>query len=182
MAKDFFDIEKAKAVVLFIAQKATGETDLLKIFKILYFAEQKHLAKYGCPIIADRYIAMKNGPVPSKIYDFFKALRGDGYAISEAENFCKAFEITNGYIVVGKEEPDFDYLSKSNIGCLEDAIRENHALNFWQLSDKSHDEAWENACRDDEINYIDIAKAGGANDEMIKYINEYFEIRNIEIA
>lgn len=181
MVKDVFNIEKAKAAILFITQKV-GETDLLKIFKILYFAEQKHLAKYGSLIIADRYIAMKNGPVPSKIYDFFKGLRGDGYVISEAENFYKAFEITNNYIVTGKEEPNFDYLSKSNIVCIEDAIRENHSLTFRQLSDKSHDDAWKNAYQDDDMNYIEIAKAGGANEEMIKYINEYFEIKNIEIA
>lgn len=181
MVKNVFNIEKAKAALLFITQKV-GETDLLKIFKILYFAEQKHLAKYGSLIIADRYIAMKNGPVPSKIYDFFKGVRGDGFVIPEAESFYKAFEITNHYNVTGKEEPNLDYLSKSNIVCIEDAIRENHQLDFKQLSDKSHDDAWKNAYPDDGMNYIDIAKAGGANEEMVKYINSYFELNNIEIA
>lgn len=181
MVKDVFNIEKAKAALLFITQKI-GETDLLKIFKILYFAEQKHLAKYGSLIIADTYIAMKNGPVPSAIYDFFKGIRGDGFIISEADSFYKAFEVKNRFNVVGKEEPNLEYLSKSDIVCIEDAIRDNHLLDFVQLSDKSHDDAWKKANRDDEMNYIEIAKAGGANDEMIKYITEYLENKHIEIA
>lgn len=181
MVKNIFNIDKAKAALLFITQKI-GETDLLKIFKILYFAEQKHLAKYGSLIIADKYIAMKNGPVASTIYDFFKAIRGDGYMVSEAEGFYKAFEIINRYKVIGKEEPCLDYLSKSDIVCIEDAIRDNHQLDFVQLSEKSHDNAWKKANRDDEMNYIEIAIAGGANDEMVNYINEYLEYNHIEIA
>ena len=71
MTKSNFNIGKAKASVLFIINNI-GETDLLKIFKILYFAERNHLAKYGRLILNDDYVAMKNGPVPSKLYDLFK--------------------------------------------------------------------------------------------------------------
>lgn len=175
-----FDIEKAKASILYITENI-GETDLLKIFKILYFAERKHLAKYGSPILADRYIAMKNGPVPSLIYDFFKGIRGDGFKYAEAQSFYNAFTIKDRYIVTGKEKPNLDYLSKSNIGCIEDAIRDNHDLSFGQLSDKSHDSAWKNAYQDDAMDFIEIAKAGGANEEMVKYISNIFENNRLEI-
>jgi len=75
--KELFDIEKVKAVLLYILSKI-GKTELIRLFKILYFAERKHLAKWGNLIVNDTYIAMKNGPVPAIIYDLFKCVRGDG--------------------------------------------------------------------------------------------------------
>ena len=65
---------------------------------------------------------------------------------------------------------DTEELAQSHIECLESSIEENKDLNFSELSQKSHKIAWDNA-RDDEMNVIDIALEGGANEEMIKYIN-----------
>lgn len=72
-----FNRDKAIATVLFIAEKlikryGKNGADLHKIFKILYFADQKHLAKYGRPIVGDFYVAMREGGVPSKIYDSYE--------------------------------------------------------------------------------------------------------------
>ncbi len=181
MASFKFNIEKAKAAILFITQEI-GHSDMLKIFKILYFAEQKHLAKYGSLILADRYIAMKNGPVPSNIYDYFKGLRDGNFRFPNAEIFYKAFEVYDYHMIKGLEAPDMDCLSKSDVICIQDSIRENRVLDFNQLSEKSHDSAWAKADKDNEIDYFDIAMAGGANEEMMKYINECFEYSNVTIA
>jgi len=67
MLKFKFDQEKAVSAILYISKRlieAEGniEPDFHKIFKILYFADQKHLANYGRPIIGDHYIAMEHGP------------------------------------------------------------------------------------------------------------------------
>ncbi len=177
-----FNIEKAKSAVLFITNQL-GQSDLLRIFKILYFADQKHLSKYGRPIIADKYIAMKNGPVPSYIYDLFKVIRGDEYLNKLDNTFVTAFKfVDNNYTIKPQEEANLEYLSKSDISCLEDAIRENRALTFSQLSEKSHDTAWINATKDDHMDIIQIAIAGGANEEMVKYIIECSEYNDIEIV
>lgn len=171
MTKSNFNIEKAKASVLFIVNNI-GETDLLKIFKILYFAERNHLAKYGRFILNDDYVAMKNGPIPSRLYDLFKIVRGDLPELEPYSDFVNAFEIKDRYIVKALEDSDLDELSKSNIVCIEDAIRDNKSLTFEQLSKKSHQFAWENANKDDYMNFLHIAQEGGANEEMIKYIIE----------
>lgn len=181
MIKSNFNIEKAKASVLFIINNI-GETDLLKIFKILYFAERNHLAKYGRLILNDDYVAMKNGPVPSKLYDLFKIVRGDLPKQESYNDFVNAFEVKDTYIVSALEQPDFDELSKSNIVCIEDAIRDNYSLTFEQLSSKSHQYAWNNASRDDYMNFLDIATEGGANEEMIKYIIENKENSQLVVA
>ena len=59
------------------------------LFKILYFSDRNHLSKYGRSITGDTYIAMTDGPVPSKIYDIFKSVRGDGFFSINAKDFTK---------------------------------------------------------------------------------------------
>ena len=61
-------------------------------------------------------------------------------------------------------------MAQSHVECLMYSIEENKDLDFAELSQKSHKTAWDNA-RDDEMNVIDIAREGGANEEMIKYIH-----------
>ena len=66
-----FNKEKATHSILYVANKLERR-DLHKIFKILYFAERKHMQDWGRPIIGDTYIAMDAGPVPSRVYDILK--------------------------------------------------------------------------------------------------------------
>ena len=161
--------------LLYIIQKLDGIGDFHKVFKILYFADQKHLAKYGSPISEDTYIAMTNGPVPSMAYDILKSLRGQGLLATHKAQFSPYFELQKSFIVKAKMRPDLDYLSESEMQCLDESIEENRSLGFLELTEKSHDAAWNNALTDGEIDLLDIAAAGGAQHEMIEYIKENLE-------
>ncbi|MDR0618696.1 MAG: SocA family protein [Bacteroidales bacterium] len=183
MLENSFDIEKAKAAVLLIATNTDNPT-LHKIFKILYFAEKKHLAKYGRPILKDRYIAMNYGPVPSEIFDFFDTIRGKRVFEERAESFYNAFDVygEKQYNIKAKEQPNLDHLSKSDTECLFESIEENNLLGFKDLTEKSHDLAWNNADRDNEIDFVYMARDAGASDGMIEYIKETLELRNFCFA
>lgn len=61
-------IEKIKAVILYIMQNFPAGVDYIKLFKILYFAQRDHLAKYGKVIVDDSFRALKHGPVPTYTY------------------------------------------------------------------------------------------------------------------
>jgi len=173
-----FDIETAKATMLYISHEL-GKADLIRLFKVLYFAERSHLVKWGDLIVNDTYIAMKNGPVPSIIYDLFKGIRGDGLQDKKYETFYNAFKIEDGYNVIPLEFPDMDYLSKASVEAIDQSIIENKDIDSYVLSMKSHDYAWNNADKNNKIDFIDIAKAGGASDEMINYILEEKELSEI---
>jgi len=174
-----FDIETAKAAMLYISRKQE-KADLLRLFKILYFAERNHLAKWGDLIVNDTYIAMKNGPVPSILYDLFKGIRGDGFQDKRYEVFYNAFKVEdNGYTVVPLEFPDMDYLSKASVEAIDKSVLENKDMDAYALSMKSHDYAWNNADKNNKIDFIDIAKAGGASEDMINYILEERELSEI---
>lgn len=161
--------------LLYILQKMNGNGDYHKIFKILYFADQKHLAKYGSTITPDRYIAMKYGPVPSLAYDILKSIRHHGPLAEDREKFLPYFEPVSEKDVRAKATPDLDYLSESEVICLEEAVAAYGTLSFDDRTDKSHDTAWVKTPRNKEMSVIDIAEASGASEGMLTYIRESLE-------
>ena len=70
------DRKKLTELVLFILDK-TGGVDFYHAFKILYFAEMKHLAKWGSGFVPDEFCALKYGPVPTQLYDAVKQQNRD---------------------------------------------------------------------------------------------------------
>jgi len=180
------DILKLKAVTLYVTSKF-DDVDIYKLFKIIYFADREHYAKYGRRIIPDTYISMVNGPVPSKLYDAIKISRGkrdtklDPSLKTISDAFCVCKELGLDYVVKGIENPDMDELSKSDIICLDESIRENERLSFTKLKEKSHDIAWTEGTTNPklQIRPILMAKAAGASDEMLAYLQEKEDISAI---
>lgn len=172
----------AKAILLYILKKSKDKT-LHRIFKILYFAEQKHLVKYGCFILSDTYIAKPKGPVPLKIYKLFRNIRKDNVNTdpSDLKIFKKAFEI-KAYTITPKEAPDMDYIAASHKECILEAIKESHTLTFEQLTEKSRDTAWKKAPGNGAINPLNIAKAGGADKQTLKFIADFLETKQKQIV
>lgn len=171
-----FNKEKAIAALLYVTQtliKNNKTPDFHKIFKIFYFADQMHLAKYGRPITGDHYIAMRNGPVPSRVYDMLKSLKSE--SLFSGEDYFNFFEIKGKYCINPKTEVDFDEFSESDLLCIDASINENQHLSFAKLTEKSHGKAYEKAERDDKISYQNIAKEGGADEDICQYIRNLAE-------
>jgi uncharacterized phage-associated protein len=176
-------ILKIRAALLYVLQRFPKGIDYMKLFKILYYAQQYHLVKYGRVIIEDSFNARTHGPVPAFLYKALRLLT-DGNLSSEEIKLCVS-DInvnTTGEIPVftTNTTPDMDELSRSDVMCLDQSIDENKGISSYQLSEKSHqDKAWINAYRlyenDPELGKmtaIEIAKAGGAKRGMINYIRE----------
>lgn len=168
-----FNQEKALAALLFIAKElisnlGTNGPSIHKVFKILYFAEQKHLAKYGRSIVGDDYIAMRAGPVPSKIYDMVKIVRGESL-VEDILELKEHFRVS-GYRLYPIKEPEMSEFSESDLECIKESLTENQGLSWAQLTQKSHDSAYLKSDKNDRISYLEIAKAAGADDTMLAYM------------
>ncbi|MBW2147873.1 MAG: SocA family protein [Deltaproteobacteria bacterium] len=168
-----FDYDKAIATILLIANKLIENfgprgAGFHKVFKMLYFAEQKHLVKYGRPIVGDFYIAMEHGPVPSRIYDMIKIVKGESL-IEDHMNLKRFFDVKRHFIYP-KQEPDMDEFSESDLECIEESLKENQSLTFNQLKQISHDSAYKKALKDDKIAYSEIAKSGGAEESILHFM------------
>jgi uncharacterized phage-associated protein len=180
-----FDERKALSAILYIAGKLIerhqvskeAKPDMHRISKILYFADRKHLARYGRPILGDYFVAMKDGPVPSKTYDLMKAIKGESPFCS-AENFKASFDV-KGFMVHPKQSADMDEFSESDIECINESLQENQDLTFGQLRDKSHDRAYNQASENNRISFIAMAKAEGIDAEMISYIETVAENQHL---
>lgn len=171
-----FDKDVTLNAVLYIIRRMGGKVDMHKIFKTLFFADQEHLSKYGRTITGDVYIAMAYGPVPSKTDDIFKAVRGDSYF--PAGELQEYFHFVNKYIVENDREPDLDYLSQSDIMCLDNAIEKCRDLTFSQLTGLSHGLAWQNTAKDRQISFADILREEGDTEEYIRYISDKLELES----
>ena len=148
-----------------------------KICKILYFADQLHLSAYSRSITGDVYIAMQFGPVPSKIDDIFKAVRGDSYfSDSEfAEELKSNFHFTNKYMICADKPADMDYLSESDIECFDASIAKCKHKSFGALTELSHGLAWQNTQRDRVMSVKDILREVGDDEGYVEYIGKKLE-------
>ncbi len=167
-----FDIDKSIEALLYIASHTK---DLYHILKILYFADKMHLDKYGRFISGDSYSAMRNGPVPSELYDIIKHVRGDGYYSGFNASIKDAFKVENdGKDIIPLRNPELNKLSESEIECLDRSIKENMHLTFNQLKDKSHDSAFKSA---DENDFISIEKIAESldNKELMEYLRGMYQ-------
>lgn len=150
------DVAKLKAVALYVLDKC-GETDFIHLFKI---------------------IAMEHGPVPSNLYDALKLMNGKGNnksVKSISDSLLPAGGECAWFFVKSSEKPDMDELSKAEVEALDEAIARYKDVDTKTLSEMSHDIAWHAAwdkSHNTKMSPLDIAKAGEASDEFLRYLAE----------
>jgi uncharacterized phage-associated protein len=143
--------EKAVEAIAFIANERPRLSQ--KFFaKIFFYAEKWHLNEYGRPIVADTYIAMKQGPVPSAVRDII--LEKWNWT-EKPDNFDASIEMIDdsGLVkVVAKEGAEFTRLSNTDKAMLRRAIAVCADMSADELSTVSHqDRAWHETERDRPI-------------------------------
>lgn len=165
--------------MLFALQQLGGRTDMHKLCKILYFADQKHLSIYGRSITGDNYIAMQYGPVPSCVDDILKALRGDSFfsANIEIEELKKSIIFDNKFILRSFASPDMEELSETDVECLSYAIDICKDKNFGELTDLSHGLAWSNTQQGGVISVKDILREAGDEESYVDYIADGLKLQ-----
>ena len=193
-----FDKTKTLNALLYVANRVQRK-DFHKIFKVIYFADRQHLADWGRPITGDTYIAMDAGPVPSRLYDMLKIVRGDSY-VPDTEGLGKYFQVENRRQAEScpssledgrgaKEEDevnwmyvrplvdaDLNKLSAKEQEALSNAIEKYASLSFDEIKEKSHDVAWRSTARDFAINWDSIAREAGLDGEALECVNEFTKL------
>ena len=166
-----FDKTKTLNALLFVVNRVQRK-DFHKIFKIIYFADRQHLADWGRPITGDTYIAMEAGPVPSRLYDMLKIVRGDSY-LPDTEGLSQFFQIENWMYVKPLQDADLNELSRNEQEALSEAIAKYADLSYDEIKEKSHDIAWRSTARDFAIDWDNIAREMGLDEEELKCLRDY---------
>lgn len=192
--KTIEQISKINAVVLYILQQFKEGIDYIHLFKIMYFAQQSHLVKYGRPIMEDNFVALKHGPVPELTYKVLRCSEGKQVDHdSDLDSFISSLQIfiADGHQMVkakGEMSPDMDEFSKSDIADIDATIQKYKDVEAFRLSNLSHDKAYQKAQQVFEstgetarIPLVRIAEAGGATKDMVNVIrNRQINKRELE--
>lgn len=147
-----FNEKKAVEAITHIASSWPGITPFYAS-KVLFFAEKWHLNKYSRPIVADTFIAMPNGPVPSTIYNFIK---GELDQAGDPEAIVAALTINEERYrrVTANRAADMQELSPSDVECLDEAMEFCRGRAFDFLSNLTHQErAWLEADQNGPMDY-----------------------------
>lgn len=183
--KEIEEVNKIKAVVEYILQQMGKGVDYIHLFKVMYFAQEEHLAVYGVPMMYDTFVARKHGPVPSLTYKVLRVAEGKTVDVTdELHSFASDLSISDseGHQEVTLAEGvrcDMDELSRSNVRILDKWIEQCKDIKSFDLSQMSHDKAWQKAARqtdrtgeDTKISLYDMAAAGGASKDMLNVVKE----------
>ncbi|MBQ6276864.1 MAG: SocA family protein [Bacteroidales bacterium] len=158
----------------------TQKCDVYRIVKAAFIAQKFHIVRYLRPLYMDKIVALPYGPVPSALYDVLKYARGDSrFMDSDSELKAAAVGINfEDEVFSAIEKPDMDYLSVSQVECLDDAIEKVANMSFNEIRDTTHQAEWQRASQTPqrEMDLLAIAKEEGADDASIEYLKESLSV------
>lgn len=133
MTNIIFQFNKTKAIetILYLASKVS-DSDVYGICKLLYLVDKTSLEKYGRFVFGETYVAMEEGATPSGVYDLLKD-------VAQTPNSEIRIE---GNDIIPLREPNADYLSESDIDCLDRIINIYGKVPNWRRAIDAHDDAW----------------------------------------
>ncbi len=167
MDRTFFE-QETNEIILYIAQKVEN---MYNILKIIYYANQEHLLKYGCFITNDIHYALEDGQIPSIAFDLIKFFR-DGKKAFKKFNIKKNFDVEKTYIIKPKRGPDMNYISETAIECLDKAIEKIGKLSIIELKKLTQqDKAYINTPKNNIITQMKIAEYSPNKKMLTEYLS-----------
>jgi hypothetical protein len=159
---------KALETLVYLANKDERQYWILKT---IYLADKEHLKRYGRQIFGDRYIAMKLGPVPSLAYDIVKSVRDGviGYDFPDPKPIT-SLRAPDNRTVKPNRKANIDFLSASEIECLNYAYDIIKDLTLPQVRELTHDAAYESVDQDDGMSIIKIVETLENGKEVLDYM------------
>jgi len=145
-----FDDRKLVQAIAFFSMRGINDLTKMKVAKLLFYADKRHLLEYGRPILGDTYYCMEHGPVPSaSLNEMDDAVQPEQEVLPAEESLLTSvltIDCSGRYPSFRlKNETLFDssVFSRSDVQVLEDVCKEYGRLTAHQLRNLSHEEpAW----------------------------------------
>jgi uncharacterized phage-associated protein len=150
-----------------------GRMSYLKLIKLLYLLDREALLRWGRPVTADRYVAMANGPVVSRIYELIR----DEPAPGTDPIWRHYISAPQEYEVTLLAEAETDELSRAEGEFIEEIFAEFGKMNRWDLVRISHElPEWQDPNGSAiPIQYRDILRAGNKTESEIAAVEAELE-------
>lgn len=167
--------KRAAQIAAFFIFKGGGRMEILKLIKLMYFAERESFRRYGESMTGDIYFSLDHGPILSKTLDHINNL-----VDSEPGGWESWIQDREDHFVslkrAGDPTENLDLLSDADLEVLDVTWKQFGGYTAGQLRTKSHEicEEWEdpNGSRL-PISIFRILKCVGYSDpEVIKELME----------
>jgi uncharacterized phage-associated protein len=178
-----FNERKAMQAAGRLINHAGGEMNYLALMKLLYLIDREALLRFGKPITGDRVVAMKHGPVLSRIFDRVSHQKQDLVPCEWHEFIPRP----NWYVYTVKFAgvPDTSELSQAEVALIDETFAKFQGMDEWALVDFTHKlPEWRDpGDTSAPISFEEILKAAKVPQETIEAIAEEAEAdRSIEAA
>jgi uncharacterized phage-associated protein len=179
MQEDYihFDREKFNAVVHFICSNCEpAQLGNVKLHKILYFADMMHFVSEGTPLTGVDYLKQKFGPVARNLSAAINELSKEGKIEVRKRDYFgyqKSDYISRCSVPTGA-------LSNSEIRLLTDVIDFVSGRSAREISELSHDVAWQWAEIGERIPYaaaFGLLPSEISEDDVASAIHQALKIR-----
>ena len=150
---------KLKALLLYFAQYTNPRyLGIVKLMKLIYFADFLHVKKYALPITYDRYINLDKGPIPSDILNTINSSMAEGENSKLIDSIIIKREagIDKKSIIPAREitQQDLDLFSQTELEILENVVNRFGNSTTNEIIEASHSESpWIRTIYRQEIPY-----------------------------
>ena len=176
-----FKIDKAmQAAGVLLGHQEHGQMEYIRLLKLLYIADREAVRDTGRPIVGSQIVALKKGPLHSRVYDLIK-----GEDI-EAVQWCQFFR-TVGVDIEQIAKPGVGALSRYDIRKLTAIHRRYQDVDTWDLVEETHAFAeWRRNYPDPEestsrvIPFEHVVEAVGRADELSQIQDDLREACEME--
>lgn len=141
MLKNLFNEKKAAQAAAYFLFCAGGPLSVLKLMKLLYFAERRSFEKFGEPMIGDRLVSTPYGPVLSRTHNH---MNGE---LTSIEGGWESWIADRAEHDLGLRDPgalrspeqDLLELSDADLDVLDEIWGRFGQMTGWQLREYTHD-------------------------------------------
>lgn len=124
---------KAIACAAYLLELESGSMEYVRLLKLMYLADRRHLEKHNHPITGDRAVSMKHGPVLSEAY---RQIREPDHRQAE---WARTIAIEQYRARLVAERANVGRLSRAEIATLREVREEYQYLGTWDLVELLHD-------------------------------------------
>jgi len=128
-----FDERKVTAAAALLITLQGGQARYLRLIKLLYLADRESFRRFGRPISGDRYVAMKKGPVLSRVLDLIKDV-----PCETTGDWAAHIERFGQYSVRVRSDPGRGPLSEAEIEVLTETFNLFRQHDQWHIVEVTH--------------------------------------------
>jgi uncharacterized phage-associated protein len=165
-----FNERKAAQAASRLILHSGGEMNYLALMKLLYLVDREALVRFGKPVTGDRVVAMKHGPVLSRVYDLVSQKKQQ---VPESE-WHQFIPRPNSYVYTVKFDgvTETSELSQAEVALIDEVFERFQGMKEWELVEYTHQlPEWRDPMDTSApISFEEILKGAGVPQETIDAI------------